>query len=281
MRKIFLIIALTPFFCKAQNLHLGFRLGISNYQGDLQESRLSIKQAKLTGSIGARYDLSEHITARGFITLGSLKAADVNNKSQSLQQRNLSFASGLKELELSGQYNIFSLNQKWWTPYVFTGIAFFNFKPYANDPSGNKTFLQPLSTEGQGFAAGKSNYKTTQLSIPLGFGAEYALNEDMRLGLEFGYRFTFTDYIDDVSTRYVDAAQLLSNRGPLAVQMAYRGTGVYPAGGSLRGNANNKDAYYFVQLTFTLRPFVDWYQRTSGLPSLKKNKRVGCPALRQ
>lgn len=261
----------------AQNTHIGFRFGLANYQGDLQERRFTFNQAKMVGSIGARYDLSEHLTARGFISYGTIKAADAKNKNTSLQQRNLSFESRIKELELSMQYNIFSLNDKWWTPYAFAGVALFNFKPYAFDNNNNKTFLQPLSTEGQGFIAGKDDYNRTVLTIPFGIGAEYALNEDMRIGLELGYRRTFTDYIDDVSTSYVDQAQLLNARGATAVQMAYRGTGSYPTAGSLRGNEKNKDGYYFVQLTFTIRPYVDWYKRTSGISSFKKQKRVGCP----
>jgi hypothetical protein len=276
MKKVFLLLLL-PICSSSQNLHLGFRFGLSNYQGDLQERRFTFNQAKLIGSIGARYDLSEHLTARGFISYGSIKAADAQNKSTSLQQRNLSFETRLKELELSMQYNLFSLNDKWWTPYAFAGVSVFNFKSFANDPSGNKTYLQPLSTEGQGFISGKENYKRTSLAIPFGIGAEYALNEDMRVGLELGYRRTFTDYIDDVSTTYVDAGQLLAARGPQAVQMAYRGSGAYPQAGSLRGKEKNKDGYYFVQLTFTIRPYVDWYKRTSGISSFKKQKRVGCP----
>ena len=280
MKKLLLLFLLFPSLVFCQNLHLGFRFGLSNYQGDVQERRFTFNQAKLMGSIGARYDLGEHLTARGFISYGSIKAADAENKNPSLQQRNLSFETRLKELELSMQYNLFSLNDKWWTPYAFAGLGFFNFKSFANDPAGNKTYLQPLSTEGQEFITGKGNYKRTTLAIPFGIGAEYALNEDMRVGLEIGYRKTFTDYIDDVSTNYVDAAQLLAARGPLAVQMAYRGNASYPQGGSLRGNVDNKDAYYFVQLTFTIRPYVDWYKRTSGISSFKKQKRVGCPGSR-
>ncbi|MBX9781844.1 MAG: porin family protein [Chitinophagaceae bacterium] len=278
MKNSLLLFLIVPFASFAQNTHIGFRFGLANYQGDLQQRRFTFSQAMMVGSIGARYDLSEHLTARGFISYGSLKAADAKNKNSSLQQRNLSFETRLKELELSMQYNLFSLNDKWWTPYVFAGGSVFNFKSFANDNAGNKTYLQPLSTEGQGFIAGKNNYKRTQLAIPFGIGAEYALNEDMRIGLELGYRKTFTDYIDDVSTTYVDAAQLLAARGATAVQMAYRGNGAYPPAGSLRGSANNKDAYYFIQLTFTIRPYVDWYKRTSGISSFKKQKRVGCPS---
>ena len=209
-----------------------------------------------------------------------LTAADKNNKSAALQQRNLSFQTNLWELELGAQYNLFSLNDRWWTPYVFAGVAPFHIKPFAWDNSGSRVFLQPLSTEGQGFAAGRREYNSLQLAIPFGIGAEYALNEDMRVGIELGYRATFTDYIDDVSTTYTDPVALVANRGPKSLEMAYRGTGTYPPTGSLRGNSKNKDAYYFVQVTFTIRPFVDWYQRTSGLPGMKKDKRVGCPSNR-
>lgn len=279
-RLLFIYLLLVSLQGIAQNLHISGRIGFSNYQGDLQDQSLSFKQAKLAYSLGVRYDLSEHLTARALLSYSILTAADKNNKSLALQQRNLSFQTNLWELEIGAQYNLFSLNDRWWTPYVFAGIAPFHIKPFALDNSGSKVFLQPLSTEGQGFAAGRKEYKSLQLAIPFGIGAEYALNEDMRVGLELGYRATFSDYVDDVSTTYADPAALLANRGPKSLEMAYRGTSSYPATGSLRGNAKNKDAFYFVQLTFTIRPFVDWYQRTSGLPSMKKDKRVGCPSTR-
>jgi opacity protein-like surface antigen len=277
---IFLILILNAATTSAQNWHVSGRFGFSNYQGDLQDRRLSLSQAKLAGSIGLRYDISEHFTARGFFTLSTLMAADVNNKSTELQKRNLDFHSRLFDWELGLQYQIFSLNNKWWTPYVFAGIGVLNFKPATRDINGNKVFLQSYSTEGQGFVRGVSPYSSWQLMIPYGFGAEYAVTEDLKVGLEFGYRSTFTDYLDDVSGTYADQAILLNKKGPEAVALAYRGNETYPTAGSLRGNANNKDSYYFVQLTVTLRPYVDWYARTSGVASMKKNKKVGCPSTR-
>jgi hypothetical protein len=265
----------------SQNLQVGIKAGFSNYQGDLQDKRLSLSQARPAISLGLRYDLSSRFIARAFFTYAKLSAADSNNRSTSLQARNLSFQTNLYEGELGIQYQIRDLNDYWWTPYVFAGVGFFHYKPYALDDLDNKVFLQPLSTEGQGFLPNEKPYKLNQFTIPFGIGAEYALNEDMRVGIEMGYRLTFTDYLDDVSGRYVDQALLLTNRGQQAVDLAYRGKGTYPPAGELRGNTFNKDAYYFVQLTFAIRPFVDWYARTSGFASFKKNKKVGCPATRQ
>ena len=281
MKKLLLLICLFPVFLQAQNFHLSFRGGLANYQGDLQKKAFTFQQSKFVGSIGARYDLTEHLLARTHLSFGMLRAADAKSKSASLQSRNLSFQTNLFEWELGAQYNIFNLNYKWWTPYVFAGAALYRIKPFTADNNGTKVFLQPLSTEGQGILPGKKAYKSTQFSIPFGIGAEYLLTEDLRVGLELGYRKTFTDYIDDVSTSYVDQATLLAARGQTAVDMAYRGSGTYPAGGSLRGSEKNKDAYYFVQLTIVWRPFVDWYERTSGIASFKKNKKVGCPGVRE
>jgi len=266
---------------QTQNLHVGLRAGFSNYQGDLQDKRLSFRQSRAALSLGLRYDLSSRFITRGFVSFAKLAAADSNNRNTSLQARNLSFQTNIWEGELGIQYQIRDLNDYWWTPYVFAGVGFFHYKPYAYDNLDNKVFLQPLSTEGQGFVAGEKPYKLYQFAIPVGVGAEYALNEDMRVGLEVGYRFVFSDYLDDVSGRYVDRASLLAARGQQAVDLAYRGKGTYPNAGEQRGNSFNKDAYYFVQLTFTIRPFVDWYARTSGFATFKKNKKVGCPATRQ
>jgi opacity protein-like surface antigen len=279
-RGLLLLFALSALASHAQNWHVSGRVGFSNYQGDLQDRPLVLPSAKLTGSIGLRYDISAHVTARAFFTLSTLKAGDALNRSTELRKRNLDFHTRLLDFEFGAQYNIFSLNNKWWTPYVFAGAGFFNFKPATLTNAGDKVYLQPLSTEGQGFINGRNPYSLWQFMIPFGLGAEYAITEDLRVGLEFGYRATFTDYLDDVSKGYVDVNTLRENRGEQAVDLAYRGEGSYPSPDTRRGNPTNNDAYYFIQFTVTLRPYVDWYARTSGVASFKKNKKVGCPASR-
>jgi len=141
-----------------------------------------------------------------------------------------------------------------------------------------------LSTEGQGIEAGKKEYKLTQFNIPLGIGATYAVSEDIRVGLELGYRKLFTDYLDDVSTTYADQGALLAAKGQTAVDLAYRGdevgAGGYPAAKTARGGSNVKDGYYYMALTVTVRSFIDQYKRIAGLPAYNRDKKVGCPATR-
>jgi opacity protein-like surface antigen len=283
MKNLMLGIFCFPLLANAQNFHFAARLGLAGYQGDLKAKSITLSQTKLMGSIGARYDLSEHVTARSYLTLTSLQADDKKG-TDVMQQRNLNFKTKLLDWELSAQYNLFSLNDRWWTPYVFAGVGLFHFNPYTDDGNGNKVFLKPLSTEGEGFMSGVSAYKLTQFSVPLGFGADYSLNEDMRVGIEFGYRKIFTDYLDDVSNVYVDQNSLLAARGQTAVDLAWRGdekTGLpYPAAGYTRGNPKYKDGYYYIALTYTVRYFFDKYKEIAGIPSGRRDKKVGCPATR-
>lgn len=283
MKKFLLVICCLPLAAAAQDFHFSARLGMANYFGDLAAKDFRISGAKPWVSIGARYDLSEHLTARSYISFTSLQADDKNGTAV-MQQRNLNFKTKVLDWELTGQYNFFSLNDKWWTPYVFAGIGVFHFNPYTVDESDKKVFLQPLSTEGQGFRNGSPVYKLTQFNLPLGLGVDYSLNEDMRLGLEFGYRKLFTDYLDDVSTTYVDHDALLHTKGEEAVALAWRGDEIngapYPAGGSIRGNSKYKDGYYYVALTYTIRYFFDKYKALNGIPSGRRDKKVGCPATR-
>ena len=90
MKKLLITFFCLPLFAGAQNFHFSARLGLAGYQGDLKAHSITLSQAKLMGSIGARYDLSEHFTARTYFTLASLQADDKKG-TESMQQRNLNF----------------------------------------------------------------------------------------------------------------------------------------------------------------------------------------------
>jgi hypothetical protein len=283
MKQFILALGLLPLLAAGQNFHFSSRFGLSGYQGDLTKSSLSFSGVRFMGSLGVRYDLTERISLRSYLTLGGFKGDDKKG-TPVMQARNLNFKSGLFEWEGGGQYSFLNPNESWWIPYAYAGVGLFHFKPTTKDVNGNKVSLQSLSTEGQGFIAGVKKYKLTQFCIPLGFGIERSLNEDMRVGLELGYRFLFTDYIDDVSDTYVDQSTLLAARGQQAVDLAFRGDEVgqafYPAGGTTRGSPAQKDGYYYIAITYTVRYFFDKYKEIAGLPAYKRDKKAGCPATR-
>ncbi|HET9053998.1 MAG TPA: DUF6089 family protein [Cyclobacteriaceae bacterium] len=256
----------------AQRLSLDLQAGVANYNGDLQEKRFSFKGAKPLIGLGLSYRISPHFTVRGLGSWMQLAGSDKNNSTLTAE-RNLSFESRVLEAQLAVEYNIFDISEKGFTPYVFAGIAGFHFNPYAHDSSGNKVYLRPLGTEGQGLAAypEKEIYKNKQFAIPFGAGVKLALTDRLQLGLEVGLRKLFTDYLDDVSGTYADSATLFAGRGPQAVAFAYRAGelhagSIYPSEGTLRGNPDVKDWYY----TTTFR--VSYSFGGNG-----RNKGLGCP----
>src|SRR4030095_5510717 len=152
MRSFCLLLFLFPLFTSAQTrLHGTLFGGFANYYGDLQNKPITLDQSSLAIGAGLKYDLTEHLSIRTGFMYGKIGADDKRNKS-SLQFRNLNFQSRVFEWNVLAEYTLFNLNDKNLSPYVFGGIGIFHSNPYTFDSVGNKYFLQPLSTEGQGLA---------------------------------------------------------------------------------------------------------------------------------
>ncbi|MEO6820469.1 MAG: DUF6089 family protein [Ginsengibacter sp.] len=240
--------------CFSQKLSLDIYGGVTNYQGDLQDKQFTFSQSHLAGGLGLSYNITDHFAIRSAFTLGKVSADDKFTKNKI---RNLNFTSGISEFQLGLQYNLFSLESMAFSPYLFVSAAVFHFNPYTFDGNGDKYYLQPLSTEGQGFIDGRQKYELTQFAIPIGAGIKFALSENINIGVEFGFRKLYTDYLDDVSTAYVDKNLLELNRGPKAVELAYRGGEIkpnppYPKDGETRGHSP-KDWYYITAFTLSYR----------------------------
>ena len=283
LKRLFLAIALsavTPvLYC--QNLHLNFFGGIANYKGDLQYNpkggkQISFKQPRLALGVGFEYELSSKLYLRFAATAGKIHADDKKQVGQT--QRNLNFTSSIFDAMLGAEYYIIDPYEHRLIPYVFAGVAYFHFNPYTEITPGQKIFLKPLSTEGQGFVAGQEPYNLSQFSIPFGGGLKLSISDDVRVGVELSLRKTFTDYLDDVSTIYVDESVLLANRGQQAVDLAYRGdevgSGPYPPEGTPRGTLAPKDWYYFTGLTLSFRLGAGGGGGRGG-----RKSKVGCPAV--
>ncbi len=257
IRIIFSIFFLSPaFFVSAQKFQVTVFGGFSNYQGDLQDKRFTARQAHPAFGTGFLYDITEKFSVRANVTFGKVSGNDKYNAKNTV--RNLSFSSPLTDIHLGLEYSLFDLYERSLTPYVFAGISYFSFNPSTTDTSGRKVFLQPLSTEGQGFYQGRKKYNLHQFAIPFGGGVKFAFSENIRIAFEIGMRKTNTDYLDDVSTTYIDQFVLLTNRGQQAVDLAFRGddlkTGLnYPADGTQRGSAKSKDWYYFSGINLSIR----------------------------
>lgn len=240
---------------QSQHLFASIFIGESNYSGDLQEKAFTLVQAHPAIGVGLLYEINDKMLIRGDFTYGSISAHDKYGKNK---KRNLSFYSTLSEYSIGFEYTLLNLYVYKASPYLFTGVALYDFNPYTKAVNGNPIYLAELNTEGQGFFDGRKDYKLRQISIPVGGGIQWAINDNKRLGIVFGFRKTFTDYIDDVSTTFVDETLLALNRGQKVADIAYRGDELpngapYPAGGTVRGNPKSNDSYYFTGLTFRTR----------------------------
>lgn len=280
---ILLLFMAVPFLTFAQDWHVGGFLGITNYSGDLTQQRVDMKYTRPAIGLLVRKDINRYLSIRAALTFGIATGADSTNSSKDLRARNLSFRSNVLEGSLIGEFNFFDLDEKGFTPYVFVGIGGFGFDPTAKDQSGNRVRLRPLGTEGQGLPQYPTRvpYDLFAISIPFGAGVKAILSDKWTLGFEIGFRPTTTDYLDDVSTNYVDKNTLLAYRGQKAVDMAFRGDeltgkgvtpGAYPADGAIRGSDKHKDWYAFSGFTITYR--------LGGGSGWAKQKATRCPILR-
>lgn len=232
--------------------------GVINYQGDLNPNSFTLRHSHFAGGLTLRKPLNRWFALRAGFTTGTIEAADRYNR-DNLKPRNLSFFTSITEVYAGLELTVLDISSNRFTPYMYGGLAVFHFNPWTYDNNGNKTYLQPLGTEGQGLPMSKQQpYERTQLALPFGAGLKYALNDAINIGIEFAQRKTFTDYIDDVSGNYYDREVLLQARGAKAVELAYRGNelpggAVYPVHGEQRGTPSEMDWYYFVGATFEIK----------------------------
>jgi hypothetical protein len=247
----------------------GISLGASHYFGDLNPND-KLNDPSVAFGAFFRKNFGNYVALRVAGHYTFLSYSDkYNTQNEYFLRRNLSFNTNIWEMTLQGDFNFFkyvpgSYDYRF-TPYITFGVGAFSYNPYTY-LNGQKVYLRPLGTEGQGSAAypDRKPYGTMAACFPIGVGLKYSLNRRMNLGLEVVYRFTTTDYIDDVSTTYAPDAQpeFLPNGQPTVwyqLQDRSYATGE-PIGekGRQRGYSNQKDSYILAELTlsFNLTSYV-------------------------
>jgi len=247
-----------------QQGEFGVTAGGAHYFGDLN-NRAAFNRPKPAFGVFYRKQFSNYISARISGHFAQLGYSDTYSKNEYQRLRNLSFNTNIYEIAVQGDFNFFKFTPSdpahSFTPYVTLGVGVFNFDPYAyyND---RKIYLRPLGTEGQNLpSTGRKPYSTTALCVPFGAGIKYNLTQKINISFEVAHRFTFTDYIDDVSTTYVDPSlfpsgppDALGNPTRSDVQlMADRSYEVnnghnFFTAGQQRGFAKQKDQYIIAEV---------------------------------
>jgi hypothetical protein len=253
-----------------------YSLGATNFLGELGGADrigtnglrdLEFPATRPVIGLGYRYKFSRTTAVKGNLFFGYVGGNDNLTKDIARNNRNLNFRSPV--LELSGQFEYMLIKERpghrynlrgvrgWRNigieAYVFGGLGGFFFNPRGKY-NGLWYSLKPLCTEGEGLVPSRKKYSKVQLCIPFGIGFKYKISKNLYIGLEYGIRKTFTDYIDDVSTTYFDPNALFDNKGILATQLANptNNSADNPKmtlPGQQRGDPRDKDAYMFAVIT--------------------------------
>ncbi|PWJ56942.1 outer membrane protein with beta-barrel domain [Dyadobacter jejuensis] len=203
-----LLLALIGLPALAQKVELGVGMGGFSYSGDIAPT-LQLNNIKPAGSLFFRYNTLKGLSLRAELAGGLIGAKDATSDDPWQQQRNLEFKTRIMEGSLLAEYNFldfvdkrFAIN---WTPYVFGGIGMLAFKPNIQT----------------------SDYKTSSLILPFGVGVKYQLKRPWGIGLEFGTRKTFTDYLDDLGGEPTTNNKII------------------------QGDPATKDKYHYIRLSIT------------------------------
>lgn len=208
-------------------------------------------------------------------TFGGVNAYDsilkpVRQTTGGRYERNLSFKSKITEVIMVAEFHPLFIFIDWpskdvppprFSPYALAGIGFFSFNPQTK--LGNKWVdLQPLSTEGQGFDEypDRKPYKLHQVNFPVGFGVKYEVSGLINVRAELCHRILSTDYLDDVSKRYVNPdvydnhfnGTRLINAKTLNARNSNTTPPFIAAPGKIRGDPRDNDAYFTAEIKVSI-----------------------------
>ena len=263
-RKVKRILPIIFILCglgaSGQYHEIGGMFATSYYIGDLNPVNHIPAQFTPGGGLIYRYNFNDRVAFKGNVLYGRVYGDDQDSDDPWRKNRNLSFRSDI--FEVSGQIEINYLTyeigdeRRPSSPYLFAGIGIFRFNPQA-EFNDRWVDLQPLGTEGQGIDGFEDRYRLTQITVPFGIGYKFNIWRNIGGAVEWGIRRTFTDYIDDVSSVYVDANLLDDENGPLAAELADRSLEPLGPDGTntnmQRGETNREDWYVFTGVMITFK----------------------------
>ncbi|MEZ4938369.1 MAG: DUF6089 family protein [Crocinitomicaceae bacterium] len=266
--RLFLIIILFLSFGKsfsqkhtfASKSELGVMGGIMYYVGDLNPYH-HFRDFEAGFGLIYKYNITAHFAFRLTGIYGKVTGDDSKSQGSEFRlNRNLHFRSNIFEIAAGFEINFFKYRTQDFkypiSPYLIFQVAYFHMNPQASRNS-SWTDLQPLGTEGQGSSQGGKRYSLHQIAFPIGLGLKFNIARGVSFAIEYSIRFTFTDYLDDVSKNYVDPDILSAENGADAGFFSDRSLSSPGPGGSntgtQRGDPATKDWYASTMATLSFR----------------------------
>ncbi len=239
---------------------VSFGAGINQFLGDLGGMRKTvyIHQFPSTGwnsELRYRYRFHPYYATSSTLHFGLLRGNDAHHSAVYQHSRNLNFRSVY--LQFSQNFEIILLAKektsrprfagveriKFYQFYVFGGIGLMYYNPQTNY-NNSWINLHSLRTEGQGLPGGSKPYSQFTGSAPIGIGFRLKVIKMWKIGFEFAYIPTFSDYIDDAGGVYYDPDKLAAAYGEISAQLSNPATQntSWFAPGQARGKGK-RDAY--------------------------------------
>ncbi len=277
-------------------LDYGFAVGSANYLGDIGGDNLTrqdfaadlhLNATKVSSQLFVRYRVTPFYAVKAQLGTVFLEDDDALSTNIPRASRNVHFRNALNELSIRNEITVFSrpLITRYTAKfrmgvnlYGTFGVTAFTHSPEAQlDPDAAQFHFERgnISTNPNQFDYDRwydlrsyntepNSYRKAALAFPLGFGGSFMINYAYRIGIDFVWNLTTTDYIDDVSFTWSDPENLsdlgvvlssptsvtvtenvgLANAEYAVGNFMYNGVTDAP-----RGNPDKNDTYGTLQIT--------------------------------
>jgi hypothetical protein len=250
---------------------IGVKLGVANYLGEIggkeKERRdfvwdMKIPQTRSSASLFGRHKFNDFLGASLSFNYNRIKGDDNLSTNDGRVWRNLRFRNDILDMTIRTEGYLYKINDVGnrgryyvsFEAYVHAGVTAFYSNPKGSLDGSSWTSLRPLQTEGV-------SYKNIGIGIPAGLGFYFTYKRKHRIGWDVNWVTTFTDYLDDISSVYVDPSTLSS---PEAAALANQTASVTTDASILanyappsdnnagkRGDPTHNDSYMSMSLSYS------------------------------
>ena len=180
---------------QAQSFEIGALIGGANYQGDLADGIVVLKETRPAYGIIMRYTPFKFLSFRMGFLQGGIEGDDANSNDADIRKRGYKISTNMSELTILTEWQLPSYGtsgqgifKQSITPFVFAGVGF---------ASRDKDPKAPADRYPDPFPEFDS--KKSFISVPFGGGVKFNFAPNFSTSLEWGLRATFSDYVDGVS----------------------------------------------------------------------------------
>lgn len=179
----------------SQNYELGLWGGSTNYQGDLADGIVKLKEGKPSYGLLVRYSPLSYLAFRVGFTAGKIVGDDRTSSRPEIVQRGFSFTSNIRELAVMSEFHLpnygsssYGIFRPKFSPFLLCGVGITSLNGEPKAPKDRIPYPFPE------FDA-KSNF----FCVAFGGGFKFQFAQNFATSIEWGTRSVFSDYLDGIS----------------------------------------------------------------------------------